>query len=295
MDIIHVSVVNYLPIHGNNQENRERMAEFARIAKAQGSDLVLFPEMALTGYDYTEMKKEEMMPVRCAETIQGESVRCLAAAAKKLGIYLVFGMPEREGNLVYNSAAAIGPEGLICCHRKTHIGPPESRWAAKGNRATLFPSPRGPIGLAICYEVYRYPEFIRYARAKGARLFLNCTAASQGPEPAAAMRTSLEASAVINHMYIASADLCGKHLTTDFFGGSHIVGPSMDKRAVHYYAGVPFDHPDARTPGIYGAALDLSEAANNQFMYRVNPDYGKPDFDPALFAGMYQELAVSLQ
>jgi len=295
MQVITVSVVNFKAQYGNKSANAERIAEYSQAAAAQGTDMVVFPEMALTGFDNElDIAKPEKMQVRCAETVPGPSTDFLAETAKKYGVYIVFGMPERDmavPDTIYNSAVVLGPEGLICCHRKTHISYPESQWAAKGNRPTVFDTPWGAIGLAICYEVYRYPEFIRYARAKGAGLFLNCTAASRAAEPPAYMSISLETSAMLNRMFIASANLTGPDLVNDFFGGSSIIGPSFDDRPARYYAGVPFSHQDSRTPGIFTATIDLSEIDNNRTMYRNSPDYGEPDFKPLLFAEMYRELA----
>lgn len=295
MDIMTVAVVNFKAAYGNNAVNREKIAQYARAAAAQGADLVLFPEMALTGYDNEkQVPKPQKMQTRCAETVPGTSTDILERVARQHDIYIVFGMPEKDQenpDKIYNSAVVLGPDGFVCCHRKTHIGYPESEWAAKGDRPTVFETPWGPIGLAICYEVYRYPEFIRYARAKSARLFLNCTAASRNAEPPAAMSTSLEASALQNHMFIASSNLTGVDLTTDFFGGSSIIGPSFDDRPARYYAGVPFAHQDAKTPGLYLGTLDLSEVENNMYMFRVNPAYGEPDFRAKLFSEMYGELS----
>lgn len=294
MEIMTVSVVNFRAQYGRNAANAQKIAQYARAAAAQGADLVVFPEMALTGYDNEyEVPKAEKMQLRCAEPVPGPSTSLLEQTARELKIYIAFGMPEldcAEPGKVYNSAVVLGPNGLVCSHRKTHIGYPESEWAAKGDHPTVFETPWGLVGLAICYEIYRYPEFIRYARAKGARLFLNCTAASRNAEPASAMRTSLEASALQNHMFIASSNLTGLDQSTDFFGGSNIIGPSFDDWPVRYYAGVPFDHPDAKIPGVFTATLDLTEVENNMFMYRVNPAYGEMDFRPALFAQMYQDL-----
>ena len=295
-DIITVAVVNFRTIRGENQKNLEKMMGYARAASKQGADLVVFPEMALTGFDdEKDVPRPEKMQTLCAETIPGPSAGQMAELAKSLGIYVVFGMPERDGDdpeIVYNAAAIAMPDGGLLSHRKAHICPPETNWASKGDGAMVFETKWGPIGLGICYEVYRYPELIRYARAKGARLFLNCTAASAKSEPAPQARLALESHVVMNRIFVATANLAGPELTTDFFGGSSIIGPSLAYEPVFYYAGSPFDAED-KTPGIRIATLDLTEADASFYMFQDNPAYGEPDFKPGLYAKLYRELEES--
>lgn len=290
-----IGVVNFNAKYGEKQQNLTDIITYCREASENGCDMAVFPEMALTGYDYEQEKApEERMQYILAETVPGPSSEILSALAQELGMYIICGLPERDmgdDSVIYNSAVVCAPDGDVFTHRKTHMTYPESKWAAKGNAPCVFDTPFGKVGLAICYEVYRYPEFIRYARAMGARLFINCTAASRSAEPPECMTASLEASAIVNHIYIASANLAGVDLYTDFFGGSSIIGPAGgDTPEIRYHAGVPFNDETSRVTGLYSARLDLTEVANNMTMYTKSPDYGETDFDPFLFAGMYEEL-----
>ena len=295
-DIITVSVVNYRAAWGDKQANLSKMEGYARAAAAQGAQLVLFPEMALTGFDdQGEVPWTEKMQVKCAEPVPGPSTLRMSALAQELGIWLIFGMPERAGDKVYNAAAVAAPDGKLFTHRKAHVAAPETNWAARGEGATVFDTPWGPVGLAICYEVYRYPELIRCARGRGARLFLNPTAASPAAEPAQHIRLALEAHTVFSHIFTASANLAGKDLYNDFYGGSCIIGPSPNQQPVCYHAGFPFDHPDAKRVGLYTATLDLTGVEDVVCMFRDNPAYGSPDFRPGLYAKLYGELAERSQ
>jgi len=77
----------------------------------------VFPELALSGYECSEEAHKEHKPcsmhTETAETIPGPSTLEVDRVAKDLGVYVLFGMPERDKNdpkLHYNSVAVIGPE-----------------------------------------------------------------------------------------------------------------------------------------------------------------------------------------
>ena len=96
-DIIKVSTVAFNAKWGDKDTNLSRMLGYMEAAAAEGSNLVVFPEMALTGYDDEEDKaKPEKMQSRLAETVPGPSSKAIAEMSKKLGIYVAFGMPERD-------------------------------------------------------------------------------------------------------------------------------------------------------------------------------------------------------
>lgn len=74
--------------------------------------------MCATGYYFDSMEQAAEM----AEPIaNGQTVRLLENLAKELDCYLVAGLPESDGEKLYNSAVLIGPEGLIGRHRKCTI------------------------------------------------------------------------------------------------------------------------------------------------------------------------------
>ena len=62
---------------------------------------------------------EEAMPY--AEEIPGPSTEALADACRRLGVHVVCGLIERDGDRLHNAAVLIGPDGLIGTYRKTHL------------------------------------------------------------------------------------------------------------------------------------------------------------------------------
>jgi len=290
-DKINIAAVNFKTSWGNKQDNLERIKDNLIEAAGKGAELILFPEMALTGYDdVKETPRSEKMQTRLAELIPGPSTSELEQLIKELKVYAVIGMPERDekdSSIIYNAQAAFGPEGFIGSYRKMHLPPPEPKWATRGEEPFLFETPWGPIGMAICYDIYTFPEMVRYYTAKGCRLILNSTAYAYTHGPLVGPRT-LEAYVLINGVYIATANLVGEDLSNIFYGGSQILGPTDKSGNLCYYAGHSFADDRAADYAICSAEIDLSLARRMQF--HINPKTGTRDFRPDKYIQMYKEL-----
>ena len=295
---IRVSVVNYRAIWGDKPANLEKMTGY--IEEARDSDIIVFPEAALSGYDnITEVPKSEKMQMQVAETIPGPSTDKIFKLAEKYGITVVFGMfectPELPGE-VYNAAAIVRPGGEVFKYRKIHLPDDEGTWATPGDKIVTFNTEWGPIGISICYDTYTFPELIRVARGWGARLHLNCTANFAELWDNVPFRPMLEEKVLTNQIYVATAGQCGlcRHMT--YIGGSSIVGTAEDcKKTVKYYAGIPFGEEGADLEAMYTADLDL-DGIDKRFynpMFERNPYTGRPDFAPEVYARAYAELAES--
>ena len=102
----------------------------------------------------------------------GQTVRLLENLAKELDCYLVAGLPESDGERLYNSAVLIGSEGLIGRHRKMHHYVPDSTWAKTGDEPVkVFNTPIGNIGIQICMDL-SYPEGFQVKQAYGSTGFV---------------------------------------------------------------------------------------------------------------------------
>jgi len=74
------------------------------------AELVIFPELSLTGYVIRDFLYE------IAEPVSGPSVEKIAEIAKESNLYIVFGMPEKSEkveSVIYNTTVLAGPEGYI--------------------------------------------------------------------------------------------------------------------------------------------------------------------------------------
>jgi predicted amidohydrolase len=290
-DVLNVAVVNYKPATGNKKNNLQRIVDFSIAAAKRGADLVLFPELALTGYDYFVNENISLSEkASAAETIQGPSCAEIAETAKKYGIYVVFGMGEKleeNADIIYNSAIAIGPDGVIGSYQKIHPFDSENNYFAKGETPFLFDTPWGPVSVGICYDTYQFPELMRYYVSKGSRLYLNPTAVIEEIPKEGSRQAfinyyapTLEYGVLCNTIFIASANLTGYDDTNYFGGGSAVIGPKITpffETDVTYYAG----NKDNVQEGVYIATIDLSLAKR-----RLMDDTGaagEPDYRPDLY------------
>lgn len=121
-DIIKVSTVAFNAKWGDKESNLNRILGYIEAGAAAGSNLIVFPEMGLTGYDDEEEKpKSEKMQTELAELVPGPSSSAVAEKTKELGVYVAFGLPERDPDdpaVIYNAACVCGPDGVIGTYRK---------------------------------------------------------------------------------------------------------------------------------------------------------------------------------
>ena len=218
---------------GNKEENIRKIEKITKKAKAQSADLVIFPELSLTGYVIRDQIYE------LAETIPGPSTQRIEEVARKTGMHIVFGMPEQSEKTkatLFNTAVFVGPEGFIGKYRKmylpTHSVFEEKRYFRPGYQTAAFDTALGKIGLCICYDLF-FPEVTRLTRLKGAQLIVTISASP------AVRRSYFEiltaARALENTAFLAYVNLVGVQDGLQFWGGSRLVSPTGDVLAKAKY------------------------------------------------------------
>jgi len=210
----------------SKSENFYKIEKLTLKAKEQGADLIIFPEMSLTGYVVLDQVYE------LAETIPGPSTEKVEALAKRTGLHIIFGMPElseKTQATVFNTAVFVGPRGLIGKYRKmylpTHSVFEEKRYFRPGYEAAAFQTEIGNIGLSICYDVF-FPEVFRMTRLKGAQLIVCISASPAVRRGYFEILTS--ARALENTAFLAYVNLAGVEDGLQFWGGSRLVCPTGD-------------------------------------------------------------------
>jgi predicted amidohydrolase len=161
-----VAAVQFEPELGRVEENRRRMIQQAVYAAERNARLIVFPEMATSGYVWNDRK--EISPY--VETIPGPTTEAMAAVAREYNCYVVAGLPEvdSETGIYYNSAVLVGPEGVVGKYRKTHLFAADARWAREGKEdIPVFSTEIGRIALLICMDAM-YFEPSRIAALQGA-------------------------------------------------------------------------------------------------------------------------------
>jgi len=209
---------------GDKKHNLNKIKKQIRQAKQNGANLIIFPELALTGYTLRDTVYE------LAEPIPGPSTNLLTEVAKKENIHIVFGMveqSEKASGVLYNTAVLLSPKGIVGKYQKMHLPThsifEEKRYFRPGYKSPLFETDIGKLGLIICYDVF-FPEIVRLLRLKGAELII-CISASP-----AVRRKFFEiltvARAMENTVFLAYVNLVGIEDGLQFWGGSRLISPN---------------------------------------------------------------------
>lgn len=194
------AVVNMTGYWGNKTKTVAKMKEYIEEAHDEGVEMIVFPETVLSGYGYVSPEEDPFyhkfgvsMQVATAETIPGATTNDLSTLAQEYGMYIIFGMTEKDeagpiydetnnGSLegkvekVYNSAAILYPNGKIDSYQKIHRAGYESRWSVCGSNPKMIDTEWGKIGIDICRDGHFYPELGRYYAAMGCTMFVHPTA-----------------------------------------------------------------------------------------------------------------------
>ncbi|MBI4527563.1 MAG: carbon-nitrogen hydrolase family protein [Deltaproteobacteria bacterium] len=224
-----IGCVNYQSVWGEVAGNLEKMKRIAAQAGEQKVGLLVFPELALSGYECDE----RCMHATAAQVIPGPATEEMAATAAKHGLYIVFGMPERDSrdpDKRYISSVIVGPEGFVGRYRKIHLARPpeftESLCFTAGSDLPVFNTSYGLVGLQICFDFWVFPELTRILVLKGAEIVINTTASPSGPGKPFFLTATTAARAAENRILTASANLVGKERKRSFYGQSCVAASS---------------------------------------------------------------------
>ncbi|MDN0122996.1 nitrilase-related carbon-nitrogen hydrolase [Yersinia aleksiciae] len=132
----------------------------------QGSELIVFPELALTGY---------LTGADHAQTQDSPAVQTLARLAMKWRVYLVVGMAEKQQDSGYNTQVLFGPEGIIGSYRQIHLSQAHQQWASAGAHWRVFDTALGRVGLLSGHDAL-LPESARILALMGCDI-IACSAA----------------------------------------------------------------------------------------------------------------------
>ncbi len=291
MDKIKASAVNFNPVKGDKRANIDKMRGFIENAEAEGSNIIVFPELCTTGYDFfTDDTLSVGERIGQCENIEGSTINLFAEIAEKNNMYIVYGFGELKGEEIYNSCAVLSPIGERYIYRKIHLFGNEGSFFKGGDAPLIFDTPWGKTAVGICFDTYSCPELLRYYASKGVRLYLNPTAMAledgEGAKESfcSYYKVCLDYSVINTGMFIISSNLTGIEDISHFGGGSVImgVGKSQLKRPrVEYYAGDIYSEEE----GVFTSEIDLSLVNKRLFI----PDKtGNIAYKPEIYSKLYK-------
>lgn len=220
-----VACVQMQSMLGDKEANLKKMIEkLEKVMEDKEVQLIVFPELALTGYECSELYED------VAETYpDGKSIKVMCDYAEKYNVHVIFGFVEsaqKDGKpVLYNSAALIDNKGNpLGCYRKTHlVEGEETRYFEKGTEYKVFDTSIGKIGIMICWDT-AYPEVARILSLKGAEII--AVPAAWETEPNEGDWELVNAARSFdNVVYLASCNHVGTDRELSFFGRSKISGP----------------------------------------------------------------------
>jgi predicted amidohydrolase len=171
--------------------------------------------MGLTGYAIGPDRATAL-----AEPADGPLAQAVGVIAKRHGIAIVYGYPERhpDGEKPFNATHAIGPHGEPLSHyRKTHLYGEldHAQFSAGGTASQVFAWCGWRLSLLICYDV-EFPEAVRGLALQGADAVLVPTANMVGFDQVSTLL--VPARACENRLYLAYANACGSEGDTHYNG-----------------------------------------------------------------------------
>jgi predicted amidohydrolase len=159
---MNIGIYQNHPEFGEKEKNLTKAIDEIKGTKA---DLMVLPELFSTGYQFISVDEVKSLS---EEIPSGITCRALAELARKERMFLVFGIAEKDGNRLYNSAALIGPDGYIGNYRKSHLFAEEKDFFHQGDTGfKVFDIGLARIGIMICFD-WQFPESARVLTLMGA-------------------------------------------------------------------------------------------------------------------------------
>lgn len=201
-----------------------------RRAAGQGSDLVVLPELAPSGYCFRDVAEARA----ASETVDGPSVAALRDVSREHSVTVVCGVALREDETLYDAAVVVEDGELLGVYRKSHLWDREKLFFTAGNEGPLVVQTRcGALAVMICYD-FEFPELTRLAAQAGAEIVavpVNWPLLDHPGDQQAIEVVKAQAVAAYYGLAVVVADRAGDERETQWVGGSCIVGPAGYLRA----------------------------------------------------------------
>jgi len=232
MKRLRVAIDQMAPVLGDIDANIKSHQDAVRWAKSKKAELLIFPELSLSGYHV-----RGMVP-HVALAAQGRHLKKLAESAGSLGVIAGFVEKSTDGQF-YNSAAYIRDGHVQGVQRKLFLPNygmfDEKRFFASGHRVSPFEMPWGRVGVLICFDAL-HPAAAYLFEQAGARVLVTISASpmrgirSDGSMSAEeSFRLAQRAHARLLGLVTILVNRVGTEEGLTFWGGSHVYDPFGDE------------------------------------------------------------------
>jgi predicted amidohydrolase len=227
-----VSIAQMAPTLLDVSRNLEKIRLFMKEAVSSGSQLLVLPEMALTGYGIEGVLADgHSRAAFAAET--GHAVRELRADSGRLGLDIVVSYPIFSKNRVFIAAEYIGRGKRLAVHRKVNLCNyahyTEHLHFTAGDRLTVVRTEQAACGLLVCEDFWHAANGI-VETLYGAEILVVPSAPcvrdqSHGPISIARWELLSRSAAFLQTSYVVLVSRAGQEGDNTFLGGSHVVSP----------------------------------------------------------------------
>jgi len=218
MAMTRIAIVQTDPRFGRSADN---VAAALDQCAGTPADLYVLPELFATGYNFEDAAELAAL----AESASGPTMAAVTRFAAQRSCYLAYGFAERSSpGGAYNSAALVGPAGIVGLYRKVHLYANETVLFSPGDMGfPVYELPFGRVGIMICFD-WIFPESARSLALGGAELIAHPSNLVLRYCPDAMVTRCLE-----NRVYAATANRIGREdrggIDLRFTGQSQVVSP----------------------------------------------------------------------
>ena len=263
-----ITLAQLAPRLGRLDENFAGHREVLARARADGADLVVFPELGLTGYQLQDLSGEVAMSLA--------DPRLASLATETSGCSAIVSFVEEAPDRRLYIAAALLEDGAIRhVHRKVYLPTyglfDERRFFAAGGVVRATPSRLGvPVGLAVCEDFWHLAVPLLLA-LDGAQVLVNVSS-SPGRDVAAvnevglgtatSWRALMRTYAMLTTSFVVFCNRVGVDESVTFWGGSEVIGPD----------GETIFRAPLHDEGVFTVEIDLAEVRRERIVLPVLRD-----------------------
>ncbi len=247
-----IAIAQLKPALGDLERNLSLHEKLAEEAIAEGADLLVFPELSLTGYFL-----KDLVP-SVALTPESPVLTPLRELSRRIAMIVGF-VEEAPGYFFHNAALFLEGGEVKHLHRKVYLPTygifDEQRYLAEGDTVRAFDTSFGRMAILVCEDMW-HPSAAYIAALDGAELFLVPSASPGRGTPHEGIFANAKAWELINRayaqlftVYVVYANRIGYEDGACFWGGSEVISPSGECLAKAEYL----------HPGLLFATIDPGE------------------------------------
>jgi NAD+ synthase (glutamine-hydrolysing) len=221
-DDLRIALAQMNAVVGDVDGNAEKIEALAADAREAGAQIVVFPELALTGYPPEDLLLKRGFLRRAQAALEGLATD---------GVTAVVGWPESADGRVYNAAAVVADGRVQAVYRKILLPNygvfDERRWFEPGSDPVVVEVAGTPVGITVCEDIWD-PGPTAATAAAGAQVVVNLSASPYHHGKGVERERMIAALARENGVTMAFCNLVGGQDELVFDGHSLIVAPDGD-------------------------------------------------------------------